>query len=685
MKNDLPGLNIPTDVMSLLSHVERLDLLLQRRLQTLEQHPDDRLMLHALMLSPEALAERLERPTGVPAWFVPSHETMPPPPPTTGRLAQVVARFGLSDLERDLLILSLLPRLDSRYGALLAYAQQDEARRWPTLDWALSLLCPDNQTRLAQQARLGADAPLFAHGLVRRPKTGEVLQDLKINPSVYYYLIGGDVALPARCADWLTPVAGAHAPDFIAALARDWRMPDTISPVVAVKGEGGGAALAEAAASVGRRALQLNLASLPDEDDDAWAVLDQVLREARLWDLCLVLAASDVLADTRPRLFAPFARQIAAYPAPVAVLVTSQPVWLGARAQVFHDMPPRSMAHDVKWLREQLAPWTKASEVAKLDLDTLVQRFRPTPETATHTLQEADGYRRQRGQEAVLEMADLTKAFGLRAQRQFGSLAQRLTPKRNWDDLMLPDDVQHQLREVRAAIHHRENVLERGFARKLGNNTGISALFYGDSGTGKTLAAEVLAGELGVDLIRVDLSTVVNKYIGETEKHLARIFDLAAADSGILFFDEADALFGKRSEVKDAQDRHANIEVAYLLQRLEAYPGLVILSTNHRAHLDDAFTRRLTFMIRFTFPNAAVRERMWRAIWPAAIALANDVDLTRLARQAEITGGNIRNIALFATWLAVDEGAPCVGRVHLERAAQRELGKMGRLWARDDN
>ncbi|KAG0187720.1 hypothetical protein DFQ28_005940 [Apophysomyces sp. BC1034] len=654
----------------------------------MEQHTDDCLALQTLMLSSDAVDARLACLSGRPAWLDEVTEAPPPAPRPTGRLAQLVTRFGLSDIERDLLVLSLLPHLDSRYAALLAYAQQSERRIRPALDWALRLLCPDGMTRLAQQARLGPHAPLFAHGLVGRLATSEAQAwvELEISDAVYRYLMGGEAALPALCTDWLSPVAGAFAPAFAAQLAQSWESP--ARPVILVRGEtssGRGAALAAAADSVGRRAMRLDLAALPEEDEDASTTLDQVLRDTRLWDISLVLESLDVLAETRPRLFTPFARQIMTHPAPVAVMMTPHTplVRLATRAHVLYEMPARPAQDALTWLHEQLAPHMGARKTAQLDLHALARRFRLTPEMVAHTLPEADLYRQQRDPHATLEMSDLMRAFGLRAQRHFGKLAQRVTPSRSWDDLMLTGSVQQQLREIEAAIRHRENVLARGFARKLGGSTGISALFYGDSGSGKTLAAEVLADALGVDLIRVDLSTVVNKYIGETEKHLARIFDLAATDAGVLLFDEADALFGKRSEVKDAQDRHANIEVAYLLQRLETYSGLVILSTNHRAHLDEAFTRRLTFMVRFTFPDAAVRERMWRAIWPPDIVLDPEVDLAQLAARAEITGGNIRNIALLATWLATEAGATSVGHAHLEQAMQREMAKMGRLWTRD--
>ncbi|KWN66030.1 ATP-binding protein [Burkholderia ubonensis] len=351
------------------------------------------------------------------------------------------------------------------------------------------------------------------------------------------------------------------------------------------------------------------------------------------------------------------------------------PVWLGALPHLQLDVPVRTLEDNLALVRSQLDP---AWDEAPLALPALVQRFPVRPDTLRQTLQEAELYRQCRDPGAPLSAADLRAAFRLRAQQDFGKLAQRIEPVRTFDDLIVSDEVRLQLDEILAAIRQRDAVWRQGFARKVGYGFGISALFHGDSGTGKTMVAEVLAGALGVDLIKVDLSTVVNKYIGETEKNLSRIFDLAQADAGVLFFDEADALFGKRSETKDAHDRHANIEVSYLLQRLENYPGLVVLSTNHRAHLDSAFTRRLTFITRFRFPDAALRAQMWRQIWPAGVALDADLPFDELAREAELSGANIRNIALLASWLAADARTP-VRRAHLDQALRRELAKLGRI------
>jgi hypothetical protein len=268
----------------------------------------------------------------------------------------------------------------------------------------------------------------------------------------------------------------------------------------------------------------------------------------------------------------------------------------------------------------------------------------------------------------------LWEACRAQARPRLDSLAQRIEPAATWDDLVLPDAQLSLIREIAAQVRRRATVYEKwGFASKGSRGLGVSALFAGASGTGKTMAAEVLAGELRLDLYRIDLSSVVSKYIGETEKNLRRVFDAAEAGGAVLLFDEADAIFGKRSEVKDAHDRYANIETSYLLQRMESYRGLAILTTNLKSSLDTAFMRRLRFVVPFPFPDAAQRADIWRRIFPAG-APTEGLDPARLGR-LNVAGGAIRNIALGAAFLAADAGEP-VRMSHLLRAARGEYAKL---------
>jgi SpoVK/Ycf46/Vps4 family AAA+-type ATPase len=263
-------------------------------------------------------------------------------------------------------------------------------------------------------------------------------------------------------------------------------------------------------------------------------------------------------------------------------------------------------------------------------------------------------------------------------------LAKKIKPRYTWADIILPDDQRAMLHELVATVRGRPKVLEEWrVGQKLASSAGVTALFAGPPGTGKTMAAEVIAGELGLDLYKIDLSTVISKYIGETEKNLEKIFQEAESSNAILFFDEADSIFGKRSEVRDSHDRYANIEISYLLQRMEAYDGVTILATNLGANLDEAFTRRLNFSIDFPFPEEKERLRIWQSLFPSAVPRADNLDLTLMARRFKLAGGNIRNVLMSAAYLAAADGGT-VTMAHLLHGARRELQKMGRLVNEND-
>jgi SpoVK/Ycf46/Vps4 family AAA+-type ATPase len=261
----------------------------------------------------------------------------------------------------------------------------------------------------------------------------------------------------------------------------------------------------------------------------------------------------------------------------------------------------------------------------------------------------------------------------VQSRSRLNGLAQRIESANGWEDLVLPDPQLQILRQIAAQVRNRFTVYESwGFAEKGNRGLGMSALFAGPSGTGKTLAAEVLANDLQLDLYRIDLSSVVSKYIGETEKNLRRVFDAAEDSGAILLFDEADALFGKRSEVRDSHDRYANVEISYLLQRMEAYRGLAILTTNMKSALDSAFQRRLRFVVHFPFPGQEHRQEIWRKIFPLATPVKG-LDYVKLAR-LHVAGGHIRNIAVNAAFLAAEASEP-VGMAHLLQAAHSEASK----------
>jgi SpoVK/Ycf46/Vps4 family AAA+-type ATPase len=284
----------------------------------------------------------------------------------------------------------------------------------------------------------------------------------------------------------------------------------------------------------------------------------------------------------------------------------------------------------------------------------------------------------------TLSGAAYFRACRMESNQNLLRFGRKIDPSYEWHDVVLPPDTRSQLHEICACVRHKRRVVEGwGFGAKFSVGKGLVVLFAGASGTGKTMCAEIIGGDLQLDVYKIDLSCVVSKYIGETERNLSRIFDEAETSNSILFFDEADALFGKRTEVKDAHDRYANIEINYLLQKLDDYEGIVILATNLRGNLDKAFTRRLNYLVDFPFPNEHDRERIWTRVFPNETPLREDIRLDFLARKFKLAGGNIKNIAVNSAYLAADNG----GRVGMEQvilATKREYQKLGRLCSKSE-
>jgi SpoVK/Ycf46/Vps4 family AAA+-type ATPase len=314
------------------------------------------------------------------------------------------------------------------------------------------------------------------------------------------------------------------------------------------------------------------------------------------------------------------------------------------------------------------------------DINALANQFVLTGGQIRDAVQSARDDLRLRGKPDALPCpADLFAAARAQSQRDLSSLAQHIEPVYSWDDLVLPAATLSQLREIASAVKHRHVVYDQwGFEQRLSLGKGMKALFAGPSGTGKTMTAEVIARELGLDLYKIDLSTIVSKYIGETEKNLDRIFRAAQSSNAIIFFDEADALFGKRSGVKDAHDRYANIEISYLLQKSEEHDGFVIHATNLSLNIDEAFKRRMNYTIEFPFPDERHRELLWRGMFPSQTPLGDDLDFAFLGRQFPLSGGNIKNAALAAAFLAAAEESSVEMR-HLIQAVASELQKLGKL------
>jgi len=581
---------------------------------------------------------------------------------------------------------------------LYAYLQDDVSHRRPSVDLALNLLASSAAEKLAFRARFGSDAPLIAHALVslipdpNQTRPPLLAHDLKLDDQVVAFLLG-EVALDKRLADicelrWSTgqtkddPALAKETSKALAAIAsRAAGKPQAAffhfqGPNAPAKQD----AARSLAERLGVPLLNVDLRRLADSATDFDARLRLAVREAWLKNAVLCLDGIDALRDEAPAAhFQQLMTQMAK--AQGIVISTGAGAWVphsdGPCGVAAIDFPlPNVEMRRLLW-QESLAETGVSLEPQQLD--QLAGRFR------LNRLQIRDAAVTARnclGFEGEAPPADpLRHCFAAaRAQtgQALGKLTLKIAPKYTWDDLVLPDDAAQQLREICRQVAHRHKVLgEWGFVRRLSLGKGVSALFAGPSGTGKTMAAEVIANALGLDLHRIDLAGVVSKYIGETEKNLDRIFSAAENANAILFFDEADALFGKRSEVHDAHDRYANIEISYLLQKMEQYEGVAILASNLKSNLDEAFVRRLAFIVHFPPPDEAARRRIWAGIWPPALPLAPDVDLDFLARQFKLSGGQIKNIALAAAFLSTED-AIAVTPHHVMQAVLREYQKMGK-------
>ncbi|HEX2050248.1 MAG TPA: ATP-binding protein [Actinomycetota bacterium] len=592
--------------------------------------------------------------------------------PSPSALDAVCASFELSDFERDVLVACAGVELDGAFAAECAAAHGDGGRPYPTFGLALAAF-PS-----AHWSAITSSAPLRRWRMVDvAPGDALTTSALRIDERILHYL-AGVAHLDARLDGVVAPVGAAARPtESQRALAQRvvgvWSAAggDDPLPLVQLWGRHRSAAVEVAACAAAEAGLALHAVRALDVPSAP------AEREAmtRLWAREAVLSRSALLVDLHDGDAPETVRAVAALADDLRapVLVSSrEPAATGVRPAVRLRIGDATTA-------EQRALWSGAlGDLARvLDgrVDAVVGQFRLDERAIRAASADVLGRAAARdGADADELGRALWDACRSQARPRLDDLADRIRPTAGWDDLVLPEQQRRVLREISAHVRHRLRVYETwGFAAKSSRGLGISALFSGPSGTGKTMAAEVLANDLRLDLYRIDLSQVVSKYIGETEKNLKRVFDAAEGGGSILLFDEADALFGKRSEVKDSHDRYANIEVSYLLQRMEAYTGLAILTTNMKTALDKAFLRRIRFVVQFAFPDAAQRAEIWRRVFPDATPV-REVDHAKLAR-LNVAGGNIRNIALNAAFLAADGGGP-VTMEHLLRAARGECAKL---------
>jgi len=605
-----------------------------------------------------AVRRRLERTRPLNAAI----EPMPEPPPDSA-LARITAGFALSSFEAATLVLAAGVELDPAIGKACAAGHGDPTRAWASFGLALATFGD------AHWDALGPDGALRRHRLVVLGD-GDVLTQraLFIDERVLHALMGVDmldarVARRVRIANSDTPLALGQ--ERLVPEIAGW-LREQSGPLVQLSSEMPRVAVQLAARTwthLGMKAAVLAAADVPGDAAEREELVRLCEREARLANVGFVLDV-DVSDRVQARAAADFAARV---DAPL-LLAGRENADVGGRAVLRIRVPDPSFADMVTLWRRAL-PSTVALD--DIELAAIAAQFRLDAESVHAAAAQLAVRISDEGPARVL-----WRAARVQARPRLEDLAQRLEPTAGFERLVLPDSQMRVLRAIVGQVRHKARVQHDWGLANLGERGhGTSAIFAGPSGVGKTMGAEAVARELELDLYRIDLSAVVSKYIGETEENLRRVFDAAESGGAILLFDEADALFGKRTEVQSSHDRHANIEVSYLLQRMEAYGGLSILTTNLRKAIDDAFLRRVQFVVELPFPDQALRERIWRGIFPGEVPL-EAVDFARLA-QLTVAGGNIRSIARNAAYLAAD-GDERVCMRHLLEAARLEYAKLAR-------
>lgn len=603
------------------------------------------------------------------------------PEQPSSALGQLCKTFQLSPFERDILVLCAGVELDPTLRQLCAQAEPELKHGSPTFNLAGMVLSqghwdafvPASPLRYWQLLEVGPSrqlmtAPLriderILHTLMGIPSVDERLMEL-LQPvkAVEVTVLSHQEQVRTIIASWWQPEAGQSRP---------------LVQLCGAERESKWAIAASACEKLGLTLYALSSNALPPNPVD----LQQFLR---LWRREAILGHGALLLEWDDSHDADAARESA-----IARLVESvaSPLFISRRSrQALPQQPTITLEIGAPTSDEQRLLWQTVlgNQAASLNgyVETLVAHFNLSASDIQAAGRQVNGHSALNGQgpdnTSETDPRELIwNVCRVQSRPQLDDLAQRIEPKESWDDLILPEQQKQILWELVAHVRQRSQVYDQwGFAGRSNRGLGISALFSGSSGTGKTMAAGAMARELKLDLYRIDLSSVVSKYIGETEKNLRRVFDAAEAGGVILLFDEADALFGKRSDVKDSHDRYANMEVSYLLQRMEAYRGLAILTTNLKEAIDQAFLRRIRFVVRFPFPEYGDRKAIWERIFPAQTP-TQGLDFKKLAK-LNLAGGNIRNIALNATFLAAEQKSSAVTMEHLHAATQSEYLKLER-------
>jgi hypothetical protein len=593
-------------------------------------------------------------------------------------LSQLCENFSLSEFERGILLLCAGMEFDASWGALCAEIANDPKQAYPTFSLAMSVLDNTDWSAFSPAANLRR-----WHLVEIGAGTALTSSPLRINERILHYLMG-DQHLDERLLQLLEPVIAnsvqidSHQQIMNQAIATWVRAADTNEldqlPILQLCGEDVASKIAIASAvcaDLGLTLYKIPANILPHDLSNLQLIAQLCDREYTLNDIALLLDCDrDEAPNPNQDMSIGYLIEILQCP----MIISSQTRRRQHQRTIitFDVRSPSVYEQQILWEESLRDLDTDIKDSLNGSIHELVSYFNLSPTHIYNASLKAKSTHQQ--QESQNFHQSLWNACRAQSRPRLDELAQSVETTATWEDLILPSKEKFVLHDIAAHVRQRLTVYEKwGFAGRSRRGLGISALFAGTSGTGKTMAAEVLGNELQLDVYRIDLSSVIDKYIGETEKNLKRIFDAAEGGGVILLFDEADALFGKRTEVKDSHDRHANVGVSYLLQRMEAYRGLAVLTTNLKNSLDQAFLRRLRFVIQFPFPDAEQRAEIWRRAFPQQTPTL-DLDYLKLGKLS-VAGGNIRNIALNSAFIAADHNEP-VQMKHILQAAKIEYIKL---------
>ena len=590
------------------------------------------------------------------------------------RLEVLKELFGLDGFEVDALLVALASELDSKYEKLFAYLQDDVTKKHPTVGLILCLFFKNKKDQAAARQHFTYNAPLVRNFILHLQEGDVPLLEktLKLDDHIVGFLLGSSEMDPAVASfSTLKPAENGfenlNLPESLkqqlTAFASNLQNP---KPVLILQGSFELQELAQAIChQTNNPVLSADLEKLKNENPSE--SLRFLFREAKLQNAAVYLDKFEVAADETKRAALD---ELDLFDG-LSFVSAKTPLALKRRQFVIAVPQPKFV--------DRLKMWRElAGDVP--GIEDVAVRFKFGRAKAQAAVEAAKSMALLRDPKSPsLTVRDLYA--GCRAQLNPVSHAAKISPLYKWDDIVLPPDKKEQLLEVCNYVKNYPTVYESWGFDKHSRGKGLNVLFSGPSGTGKTMAAEIVAGELGLDMYKIDLSMVVSKYIGETEKNLNQIFKDAEDANAVLFFDEADALFGKRSEVKDAHDRYANIEINYLLQKMEEHEGIVVLATNMQRNVDDAFLRRMNFIVEFPFPSDEYRLAIWKKVFPPQTP-TDAIDYKFLS-ELQISGGNIKNIALTAAFLAAEEGGK-VQMSHVMRAAKREFQKIGKVFGKEE-